>query len=34
VYRFGGAELSDQDQANVLLIDFFEAVFDRHGIRG
>jgi very-short-patch-repair endonuclease len=34
VYRFGGAELSDQDKASALLVEFFDALFERHGIRG
>jgi hypothetical protein len=34
VYRFGGAELSDPDKANALLVEFFDALFERHGIRG
>lgn len=34
VYRFGGAELSDEAKASALLIEFFDALFERYGIRG
>lgn len=34
VYRFGGAELQDDNQAMPMLTQFFQAMFAKHGITG
>jgi len=33
VYRFGGAELHDQQRGKAVVIDFFNALFQQHSIK-
>ena len=32
VYRFGGKEFEDEEQARHMVIDFLESLFERHGV--
>lgn len=33
IYRFGGAELQDEQQGKTIIIDFFNALFQQHSIK-
>jgi len=33
IYRFGGAELQDEQQGRITVINFFNALFQQHSIK-